>query len=134
MGISLPLGVPASQRPRVGGAGVCPAFCVLGFGVPFAAAPGAGVSAVLLSAHVTDFLPVLPPELGAAALSLLLAPAAAAPRGVLNIAPGTGVAWSRCLLIWASAPQRSARSNHCHDWAACWQQVGVNAWLAAEAP
>lgn len=106
MGISLPLGVPASKRPRVGGAGVCPAFCVLGFGVPLAAAPGAGVSAVLLSAHVTDFLPVLPPELGAAAaLSLLLPSAAAAPTGVLNIAPGVGVAWSRCLLIWASATQ-----------------------------
>jgi hypothetical protein len=109
VGISLPLGVPASKRPKLGGAGVCPAFFVLGFGVPFAAAPAAGVSAVLLSAQVTDFLPVLPPVLGAAALSWPLPPAAAAPTGVPNMVSATGVATSRCLLIWPSATHKKKR-------------------------
>jgi hypothetical protein len=106
VGISLPPGEPAedSNRPKPDGAGVWPAFVVLGPGVPLAAAAaaaGAGVSAELLSAHVTDLRPVLPPVVGAADLSLL--PAAAAPTGVPNMVSGTGVLTSRCRLSWASA-------------------------------
>jgi hypothetical protein len=93
---------------------------VLGFGVPFAAAPAAGVGAVLLSAQVTDFLPVLPPVLGAA-LSWPLPPAAAAPTGVPNMVSATGVATSRCLLIWPSATQKMKR-NHVN----CCCEVGVS--------